>query len=795
MSGRVRGPSRARTAESGVAPWWRIADLGVFGLLVTAGSALLVPTYGNAGPVLATAVGAAVAVLALTVADRFRLPGALAGLGIAVGVVVVGSLLVSSTRSFGALPSVSGMSVVLRGSVSGWRELLTVATPTGVAGALLVPPLIIGAVATTAAGWIALSRRPALALVGPAVATVMFALLGSRSVAPATTALVAGLLVTAGMSWIVWIGSRARRRAIARAADGYPAGNAAGTAAAVTRQAIAVRRAAISIVVLAVAVLAGSFAAAAAAPSRVALREVVELPVNPTDIASPLSLFRTFTKDQADVTQLFATGLPAGARLRLAALDSYDGRQFTVSDGAGPFVRIGRERDVPTTGVPTTVTVEMRNYAGSFLPLPGPIITLDFEGERAAQLTEDLRYSEAAATGLMPGGWQVGDTYTVLAAVPSPPTPAELDAATPSAVPFPTTIALPDLLRSAADSYIDGATGAAAQVEAIRAGLAAAGEFSHGIAEDAEDEQGAGTSAAGHGLDRMAAMVTEAQMVGDQEQYATLMALMVRSIGLPARVAVGFVQPVDATDGTGQSSSADDIVFRGRDISAWVEVPFDGYGWVAFDPSPSPDNSEPNEPERSLPERRAVTVEVPPALPQAEPDSVDAEDADQRPDVAQPDSPAPESDSALMTVLLTILGWLVLLLAVLAVPVVAILGVKAARRRRRRRAEQPKDQITGGWAELLDTAVDAGYRPAIWNTRTETAADLKSSGVLTVDWLAPAADAAEFSPGPVSADRANGYWREVDDRSAELLAGLPLWRRWRARLSLASMRRADRRER
>jgi len=43
MSGRVRGPGRARTTESDVAPWWRAADLGLLALLVIAGSALLVP--------------------------------------------------------------------------------------------------------------------------------------------------------------------------------------------------------------------------------------------------------------------------------------------------------------------------------------------------------------------------------------------------------------------------------------------------------------------------------------------------------------------------------------------------------------------------------------------------------------------------------------------------------------------------------------------------------------------------------------------------------------------------------
>jgi hypothetical protein len=140
---------------------------------------------------------------------------------------------------------------------------------------------------------------------------------------------------------------------------------------------------------------------------------------------------------------------------------------------------------------------------------------------------------------------------------------------------------------------------------------------------------------------------------------------------------------------------------------------------------------------------------------------------------------------------LTIIGWFLLVLAVLAIPVVVILAVKRARRRRRRRADEPRDQITGGWDQLLDTAVDVGYRRNPWDTRTETASNLHVTGLLEVDWLAPTADAAEFAPDPIRPDRANAFWREVDDRSAELLGGLPLWRRWRARLSLASMRRAD----
>ena len=116
------------------------------------------------------------------------------------------------------------------------------------------------------------------------------------------------------------------------------------------------------------------------------------------------------------------------------------------------------------------------------------------------------------------------------------------------------------------------------------------------------------------------------QLVGDQEQFAALMALMVRSVGLPARVVVGFVPPAGTADPSGDASDGR-IDIRGRDISAWVEVPFEGYGWVAFDPTPTPAESDPEPDNRSSAERRTVNADVPPAPPQAQPDSIDAQSA------------------------------------------------------------------------------------------------------------------------------------------------------------------------
>lgn len=62
------------------------------------------------------------------------------------------------------------------------------------------------------------------------------------------------------------------------------------------------------------------------------------------------------------------------------------------------------------------------------------------------------------------------------------------------------------------------------------------------------------------------------------EQFAGTFAAMARSLGLPARVAVGFTQGEQQADGLYH-------VF-GRQAHAWPEVWFDGIGWVIFEPTP-----------------------------------------------------------------------------------------------------------------------------------------------------------------------------------------------------------------
>jgi transglutaminase-like putative cysteine protease len=67
--------------------------------------------------------------------------------------------------------------------------------------------------------------------------------------------------------------------------------------------------------------------------------------------------------------------------------------------------------------------------------------------------------------------------------------------------------------------------------------------------------------------------------VGYCQQFSGAMALMLRMIGIPARVASGFTPGTSGGPGT--------YVVRDFDAHSWVEVYFNDIGWVPFDPTPS----------------------------------------------------------------------------------------------------------------------------------------------------------------------------------------------------------------
>ncbi|HWZ43448.1 MAG TPA: DUF3488 and transglutaminase-like domain-containing protein [Candidatus Saccharimonadales bacterium] len=71
---------------------------------------------------------------------------------------------------------------------------------------------------------------------------------------------------------------------------------------------------------------------------------------------------------------------------------------------------------------------------------------------------------------------------------------------------------------------------------------------------------------------------------GHCEYFASAMAIMMRTLGIPSRLVTGF-------RGAEFNDLNQTYIVRGRDAHAWVEVYFPEYGWVTFDPTPGSGDS------------------------------------------------------------------------------------------------------------------------------------------------------------------------------------------------------------
>jgi transglutaminase-like putative cysteine protease len=126
------------------------------------------------------------------------------------------------------------------------------------------------------------------------------------------------------------------------------------------------------------------------------------------------------------------------------------------------------------------------------------------------------------------------------------------------------------------------------------------------------------------------------------QHFSSAMTLMLRQLEIPARVAVGFTK--------GDWNETDEIfIVRRKHAHAWVEVFFEGIGWIPFDPAGQPLTSysrdedlpptppiEPRKPDRKLP---ADPVTPPDSTPPKPPDSTPPDSLPPRPPDSTPPKP------------------------------------------------------------------------------------------------------------------------------------------------------------
>ncbi|WP_083966726.1 transglutaminase domain-containing protein [Demequina globuliformis] len=760
---------------------------------------------------LAIVGGAAIAVIA----SRAGWSGVTTAL-VAAGLYVVGGLTLAVPGATSGVDSAVGAAFELvRGPILGWKDIATLPLPLGEYRATLVPVYALFLLCSVWATWLAVRSERRW---GAAAVVVTGLQVAAIALGPATRAeayewapfgvymsreflvgLAAFLIL---LAWFAWRASWARRTAIAQAQGTASARLAS---APKGRTLAAVGAVAAMLVVATVVGLLAAGPIAATTPRDVA-RSAIDPELTVDAAVTPLADFRSNFTDAAYDTVLFSVAVAQGApdRVRVATLPYFDGESFTASapQGAAPdrYQRVPSTLEAVHGGDAVSAEVSIAAGGGIWVPMTGELESITFSGARRSQLVDSFYYQREAASGVMAldGGLTTGDSYTVSAYYAAPSSLADLGDPTGNGQVASSLI--PDSLRDwvANQAVTNDGAGLADLVQRLRE----RGYLSHSLLEDEAaatwmEDLGAYTfvgSAAGHSRDRIDRMFIslnerEAEVgptddnselvaaPGDDEQFATAVALIASDMGYASRVVLGA--RLDSTDDSGFAAPPCEAgECRGKNMTAWVEVQAADGRWIPVDVTPqhgnvvAPDISTQTDPEYASPlDPKHAEAIVPPSTQRGTSDTSDPVEIEE-----------PGEESWILPVL-RIAGAGLLGFAIVLGPILAILIWKSIRRGRRRKGT-PAAAVYGGWDEYLDTAVDAGLAPMPLATRSEVATTYATANGAA---LATLTDRVTFSGRPSSPEEADLFWAMMEEDRKQWLASRSWWSRIKMRLSLRSL--------
>lgn len=278
--------------------------------------------------------------------------------------------------------------------------------------------------------------------------------------------------------------------------------------------------------------------------------------------------------EQSEEIDLFTVTSSAGAAYwRLYALDRFDGATWSSSDPDATQgqvqVLLGTPARLPvSTPVPESSEPLAQHYR-ILQEIGDPWLPMASVAQSITLPSGDIRYNVDLGSAVLDGGLEQGLEYDVQSLILSPD-PEELDLVRfdPTAdfgrYTFVPENVDPGVLEIAR-RWTDGETSPYRQVLAIQR------HFTDGSFVYDQDVKPEADS------DALLRFLIEDRR-GFCQQFATAMAVLVRELGYPARVAVGY------RSGT---PDGDTYVVQNRDAHAWVEVYFPGVGWLTFEPTPS----------------------------------------------------------------------------------------------------------------------------------------------------------------------------------------------------------------
>jgi len=380
---------------------------------------------------------------------------------------------------------------------------------------------------------------------------------------------------------------------------------------------------------------------------------------------------------------------PDPTYLRIAVLTRFTSTQWTAGDRSIPEGQVA-DGPIPIAGLPSAERFAQTPYrisitdafASRWLPTPAPINLIHADGDwRYDVSTDDFIAADKSLT-------TAGLTYTA-ARVRIDLTAAGLNAMSAgnglvSALYTSVPADLPPIVGQLAREVTRGAATPLEKAVALQSWFRRDGGFEYST-----------NVTLGSGGADLATFLNPGGRAGYCQQFSAAMAAMARTLGIPSRVAVGFLNPDQQPDGS--------YVFSSHDMHAWPELYFAGAGWVRFEPTPA---------------AAGTTVPSyahdpgPTGGPSAGPSASASASASAKPSVTPSAAPKPgENRDATSTRTDHHLGrWLAgVLVGGLVAFAVALPGI-LRRRRRTLRLGIGADPISAedGWAELRDTALDLG---------------------------------------------------------------------------------------
>jgi transglutaminase-like putative cysteine protease len=672
-------------------------------------------TWGFAPAVLCAAVGGT-ALVGLAARRRWGPVRTAATAG--VGFVLLMTYTGFSTTLHHHLPTLATVRGLSTSVLSGWSRMLSVSVPADPTGELLVTPVLLTLVAALCTAALAVRSGTQLAPAVPPIVAYVVALL--------FTAAAGGPGVGSAVTLLAALSVLVLARVAEPPAPGFGVRTTTHLSANPLLIGLPVAAAAVAFASTAMTVLP-----APAGSQRFDPRTIAGAPIVLADQLTPLALLKGQLREESArvLFRVRLTGQSPGL-VRTAALDQFDGALWSSRD---TFLLAGRTlpRDPELAGGgQVAMHVTLVDFAGPYLPVAGWPVRIDLS-RVGVEANSGVLVTDAPTPR--------GTAYTMVGSVRPDDgglRRARLDKSAgsgrytglPPGLPAPVQAKARQLTTRYTDPY---------------SRLAALTQYLRTLPYSL-------TARPGHSYEAIEALLDPSVdgQLGYAEQHASALAVMARSLGIPARVAVGYrLAPQRLRAGSYEVTS--------HDAHAWVEVPFAGYGWVPFDPTNPAATGRKRSPEDTATTGTGAT----PGAVQPTPEATSA--------AAPAAGPKAITHHLRGAVLLTLA-----IAAVLAGAPTAVVLVKRRRRRRRHKGGHA-DQIVGAWQEAVDRLCCYGVTAPSGDTASEVgarAARHLGPGAAAAVSLAPLATTAVFGPGDPGPALAEHAWRLESELGRSLRA-------------------------